>query len=130
MLQFQEYSSAWLIYALAAIGILVVVWRLCRIFPWAFVRRVLLLSITVLVFTPVLSELNYWSRAWIVSILELLFGGLESAQPALMILLKVWLAVMVIFTVFTLLQQGYSLFSKSGQSSNKRRHRQPIPPRV
>lgn len=103
MLQFEEYSTAWLIYFAAIIGLLVVTWRICRPIPWRYLRRVLLVTVAVLFLTPVLSESGYWAPAWIVASLELLFSGVEAVMPIVTIVVKVWGVTLVVYTILHLL---------------------------
>jgi hypothetical protein len=103
MAEFQEYSSAWLVYGLVVIGLLAVTWRISKFIPWAYLRGVMITTVAVLFLTPALAESNYWAPAWIVAILELLFSDLESILPVLRILLIVWLAALISYTLIKIL---------------------------
>jgi hypothetical protein len=103
MAEFQEYSSAWLAYGLAVIGLLAVTWRISQFFPWPYLRGVMITTVAVLFLTPALAESNYWAPAWIVAVLELLFSDLENILPILRVLLIVWLVSMISFTLIKLL---------------------------
>lgn len=102
MAEFQEYSSSWIVYGLAVIGLLVVTWRISKPIPFSYLRGVMITTVAVLFFTPTLTENNYWAPAWIVAFLELLFNGLDSILPVLRILLIVWLIALVTYTIVKL----------------------------
>jgi hypothetical protein len=98
MLQFQEYSMAWLVYVLAIIGLLIVTWRLFRAVPSAYIRRMIIITVAVLFITPVISESSYWAPAWIVAALEFLFSGVDGMMGILNILLSVWCVAIVLYS--------------------------------
>lgn len=102
MLQFQEYSMAWLVYVLAIIGLLIVTWRLFRAVPSVYIRRIILVTVAVLFVTPVIGESSYWAPAWIVGALEFLFSGLEGIMRILNILFTVWCVAIVLYSVLHL----------------------------
>jgi hypothetical protein len=102
MAEFQEYSTSWLVYGLAVIGLLAVTWRISRFVPWSYLRGVMLTTTAVLFLTPALAESHYWAPAWIVAVLELLFSDLDSILPVLRILLIVWLAALIAYTLIKL----------------------------
>jgi hypothetical protein len=103
MAEFQEYSTAWLVYGLAVIGLLAVTWRISRFIPWSYLRGVMITTAAALFLTPALTESSYWAPAWIVAVLELLFSDLESILPVLRILLIVWLAALISYTIIKLI---------------------------
>ena len=103
MAEFQEYSTAWLVYGVAVIGLLVVTWRISLLVPWLYLRGVMISTAAVLFFTPALAENNYWAPAWIVAVLELLFSDVDSILPVLRILLIVWLVTLIVYTIITLI---------------------------
>ena len=103
MAEFQEYSTAWLVYGLAVIGLLAVTWRISRFIPWSYLRGVMITTAAALFLTPALIESSYWAPAWIVAVLELLFSDLESILPVLRILLIVWLAALIAYTMIKLI---------------------------
>jgi hypothetical protein len=106
MVQFQEYGMAWLVYFLSVIGLLIVTWRLFRSIPWPYFRGIILCTVAALLLTPVLSEQNYWAPAWLVTILELLFGGIEDLtgiMPVIKIVLVIWLVLLLVYTLTKLM---------------------------
>ena len=107
---FGEYVSAWLVYLLSAVGLLVVCWRICRGIPWVFLRRTLLVTAAVVLLTPAVGVNQYWAPAWVIGMLELLFTGLEETMPAFQILMVVWLvallAYILLITTFFLLARN------------------------
>lgn len=102
MAEFQEYSSTWLIYGIAVIGLLAVTWRISRFIAFSYLRGILLVTAAVFFLTPVLAENSYWAPAWIVAVLELLFSGLDSILPILRMLLIVWLVALISYTIIKL----------------------------
>lgn len=102
MLALQEYGVFWAIYYVAVAGLLMTSWRLLRVIPWSYPRRLLWLTVLVLLATPAIGTSEYWAPAWIIGFLELLFGGVESAEPAGRILLMVWIACIAVYTVISI----------------------------
>lgn len=109
MLQLQEYSLVWAIYYVAIVGLLMVTWRLFKGIPWRYLRRLLWITVLVLLATPAIGQSNYWAPAWIIGILELLFGGVESAEPAGRILLMMWVVCVTSYTVVSLIKFLFKL---------------------
>jgi len=103
MVEFQEYSSAWLFYSLAVIGLLAVTWRISRFITWSYLRGIMIITVAAFFLTPALADSNYWAPAWIVAVLELLFNDLESILPVLRILLIVWLTALIVYTLIKVL---------------------------
>ena len=102
MIQLQEYSIAWLIYLVASLGLVVLAWRLFRIISWRYLRRVLVLTALVVFLTPAIGDNQYWAPAWIIASLQLLFEGVEGAEPAARILLLVWLFCFCVYSIISL----------------------------
>ncbi len=111
MIQFQEYSIAWAIYFVASLGLVFLAWRLFRGLGWRYLRRVLVLTALVLFLTPAIGESQYWAPAWIIAALQLLFEGVEGAEPAASILFLVWLFCVSVYSVLSL---WFSFMRKSG----------------
>lgn len=99
MVQFQEYSTAWVIYLLAIIGLLLVTWRLFRGVPSSYIRRMIIVTVAVLFITPVLNESTYWAPAWIVAILEILFTGIDGTMHIVNIVLSVWCVAIAVYSL-------------------------------
>jgi len=100
MLQFGEYTIAWLVYIGAIAGLLVTVHRLFRGLSW---RHFIVVAIAAILLTPAIGLEHYWAPAWIIGSLELLFGGVEAAFPAGRIILIVSFATLLIYTLLHLL---------------------------
>jgi beta-lactamase regulating signal transducer with metallopeptidase domain len=104
MVEFQEYSSAWLVYFAAVAGLLIVTWRLFRGISWAYPRKLIFITVAVLLLTPVLDSANYWAPAWIVASLEFLFSSdLEKVMPILRIMLIIWCVAAISLTFIMLI---------------------------
>ena len=133
MVQFQEYGIGWLAYILSILGLLMVTWRLFRGVPWSYVRGLILVSVLVFLATPAIGDAEYWAPAWIIGALELLFGGVESAMPSILIIGKIWGVAALIFTVLSVIAL---LFRRPNQriahaeAHSPKRPSKRIPPRV
>ena len=84
-----DYTNGWLVYIAAAIGLLVVFWRMTRGIPWPYVRHSLWITVVVFLLTPAVGHAHFLAPAWIIGILELLFTGMESFLPMVRLLLIV-----------------------------------------
>lgn len=115
MLQFQEYNIAWMIYFAASIGLVVLAWQLFRFIAWRYLRGLLILTTMVLFLTPAIGDSQYWAPAWIIASLQLLFEGVEGAEPAARILLFVWAFCFIAYTLFKL----SLLFFGSGKQNSR-----------
>lgn len=115
MVQFQEYNIAWAIYVIASLGLIALAWQLFRCIAWRYVRGVLLLTALALFLTPAIGDSQYWAPAWIIASLQLLFEGVEGAEPAARILLFVWLFCFIVYTLFKIIL----FFMRSGKQSSK-----------
>ena len=93
----QDYTNGWLVYIAAAIGLLVVFWRITKGIPWSYVRHPLWITVTVFLLTPAVGHAHFLAPAWIIGILELLFTGMESFLPMVRLLLIVWLSALVLY---------------------------------
>lgn len=146
MAQFGEYTIAWLAYLVSVIGLLVVAWRVFRGIPWCYVRRVLWLTVAVLLLTPAIgtelvatdsaSSQNYWAPAWLIGSLEALFGGVDTAIPVAQMVGIVLLVVLAVYTVFSVImllvriRKGEKKDHKGKSQKKSGVKNQKIPPRV
>lgn len=103
MLEFQEYSTAWLMYFAAVIGLLLVTWRLLLNLSLRYLRGVLFITVAVFLVTPVLDNTSYWTPAWIMASLEFLFSGIDKVMPVLRIMLIIWGVAIAAYSVIFLL---------------------------
>lgn len=92
------YLWAWGAYLIGALGLLLTLWHITRPLgrDW---RHLLLVSVAALLLTPAPlpgMEVTLWVPALFVVVLEGMFEGQETAAPAGMILLGVWLVGLVI----------------------------------
>jgi hypothetical protein len=125
MVEFQEYSSAWLVYFAAVMGLLIVTWRLFRGISWGYPRKLIFITVAVLFLTPVLDGANYWAPAWIVASLEFLFSSdLEKVVPILRIMFIIWCVAAISFTLIMLIffrGKKKNVSSKASATSNNKK---------
>ena len=72
MLDYIEYTTTWAVYLLAAVGLLVVWWRMTRIIPWQPLKQLLrvLVAAVVLMPAPVVYGSADWAPALFVLLLD------------------------------------------------------------
>jgi hypothetical protein len=101
-----SYETAWLIYLLAATGIILVLWRVTRRWP-LLLRHACRISSIVLLLTPYVSdpEKQVFAPAFLISLFGLAFGDPEQALNASKPLGIVLLAGMVLSLVFSFTQR-------------------------
>lgn len=120
MLEFQEYSTAWLMYFAAVIGLLLVTWRLLLNLSLRYLRGVLFITVAVFLVTPVLDNTSYWTPAWIMASLEFLFSGIDKVMPVLRIMLIIWcVAIAAYSVVFLLFLRGKKVAVKTSNDVSK-----------
>ena len=117
MLDLSEYTIPWLIYVAASAGLLLVSWRVFRGVPWRYVRQLLLLTVAVILLTPVMGNENFWAPAWVIAALEAFFGDLELAASVGKIIVIIWGVVIVLYTIISRV-----FFKRQPVSSGSQRH--------
>lgn len=100
---YNEYTIAWGVYYVAVLGLLLVARRVFHVIPSRYIRRILGLTVMVILVTPAIGEQQYWAPAWVIGILESLFGGFVTAESVAYILVAVWGLVIVLYTVIHIL---------------------------
>ena len=104
MFSTEEYVLGWLFYLSAAIGLLVVCWRITRgIAHLPHIRQLLRLSIAVLLLTPytVAENSSYLAPAWATIGLEILFSEVNSFWRAGGPLLVIWCIITALYCLAT-----------------------------
>jgi hypothetical protein len=101
-----SYETAWLIYLLAATGIILILWRLTRRWP-LFLRHACRISSIALLLTPYVSdpEKQVFAPAFLISLFGLAFGDPEQALNAAKPLGVVLLVGMILSLAFSFTQQ-------------------------
>lgn len=95
---------AWLAYSIGALGLVLVTWRITRIFRQEW-RHLLMVSVAVLLLTPAGMEVGeemYMAPALFVLVLDGLFATFGNASRAGLLLLGVWLVALVLSLVYQL----------------------------
>lgn len=109
MFSAEEHLYGWLIYMAFLIGVFVVFWRLTRRIPWLYTKQAVRLigSAVLLVPIPVQQGSVFWAPAWVVSILEFIFNGLEGFLPigrviiiGVLIALMVYCVLLMVFQIY------------------------------
>lgn len=79
MLTHEEYLMAWGVYLLAASGLFFAFWQMTRSLPWLFLKRVIRVSVMVVLFMPWFSysEQDYLAPAYLITAFEALAQGSE-----------------------------------------------------
>ena len=70
MLDYIEYITTWAVYLLAAVGLLVVWWRMTRIIPWQPLKQLLRVLVAAIVLMP--GPVVYGSADWAPALFVLL----------------------------------------------------------
>lgn len=96
----QSYHIAWIVYLLSATGLTLIFWQLAKLYLPVPLRKVLLISLIVILYTPYFSEptQDWLAPAILVALFETVFGdyhiGLKAAVP-----LVTLLATVIIFNL-------------------------------
>jgi lysylphosphatidylglycerol synthetase-like protein (DUF2156 family) len=88
MFEIPAYVQAWLYYLLAAIGCLIIFWRLTYRIKWRRTRRLLRLSVAVILLTPVniVTTGSWLAPAFLVAAYDFVLGENELAAKAALLL--------------------------------------------
>jgi len=100
MFSAEEYLLSWSIYLSAAIGLIMVFWRLTRdMVSWLYVRQLLRLSIAILLLTPYFVDESgdYLAPAWAMAGLDMLFSGVTAFWRAGGPLLIIWCTTVLLY---------------------------------
>lgn len=116
---YNEYTIAWSIYYVAVLGLLLVTGRMFRGISSRYIRRILWLTIAVILATPAIGEQQYWAPAWVIGILESLFGGFVMAEAVAYLLVVVWGVIIVLYTVIHII---FLRGKKESKESNRTRN--------
>lgn len=103
MLTHEEYLTAWGVYILAASGLFSAFWQMTRTLPWLFLKRVMRVSVMVVLFMPWFSysEQDYLAPAYLITAFEALALGSELWVRAGVPLLFALSSAFVLTTIFS-----------------------------
>ncbi len=103
MLTHEEYLMAWGVYLLAANGLFFAFWQVTHALPWLFLKRVMRVSMMVVLFMPWFSysEQDYLAPAYLIAAFEALAQGSEFWVRAGVPLLSVLSFAFVLTIIFS-----------------------------
>ena len=119
MFALEEYLWGWIIYLLAAIGLLTVFWRVTQSIALIYLKQSLRLIIATLLLTPALIENTswLWSPAWVQGLLQLIFVGMDGFLPVGRHLLIAVCAILIVYLLVLMGQQLYRFYIARRRSS-------------
>ena len=114
MFSTEEYIFGWFFYLSAITGLLLILWRVTRgMLYWPHTRRLLRLSIAILLLTPYVVDKgsDYFAPAWAMASLDILFSGINAFWRAGGPLLVVWCAAILFYFLLTVAYKVLKMLS-------------------
>jgi hypothetical protein len=104
MLTHEEYLIAWGVYFLAASGLFFAFWQMTRTLPWLFLKRVIRVSVMVVLFMPWFSysEQDYLAPAYLIAAFEVLAQGSDKWSRAGVPMLSALSLAFVLTIIFSI----------------------------
>lgn len=96
-----DYVLAWLIYLVAAVGLLFLFWRLTKILPWRTLRDLLRVLVATVILTPVVVDANtlHIAPISVSMVVEFITDKKEAAIGHGVIVAVAWLLLSVLVLV-------------------------------
>lgn len=101
------YVSAWLIYLMSALGLVIVFWRMTRGLKWRRTRRSLRAIVAVVLFTPInIGPDGLWlAPAYLVGLYDWIQGDFEKAQQAGVFMLYAFVLMIIVILLESVLRR-------------------------
>jgi hypothetical protein len=116
MFSAQEYIIGWVVYLIAALGLLFVFWRMTRSIPWFYPKQYLRLIGAAFLLSPAVVDdaAAYLAPAWVMATLQLVFTGVDNFWPLARVVL---MAALIAAMIYSLLLIALHLYRRQRRSA-------------